>query len=129
MLNLMVAANRVEYNIFMKKISSRKLAQAIAKLEGWIAWIQTVERGYEGEKGMVIGVETSFKKLNPPPKCPHCHGALSYGEYKYTYVQPNIICWDEDETVAWKLLIDDYLQTKKLSMSELQMKLSVNGLI
>ena len=37
---------------------------------------------------MVIGVETSFKKLNPPPKCPHCHGALShgYGEYKYTYV-------------------------------------------
>lgn len=104
----------------MKRISSRKLAQAIAKLEGWIAWIETSERTYEGERGTVIGVETSFTKLNPPTRCPHCNGALShgYGEYKYTYVWPNIICWDKDETVAWKLLVDDYLQTKKLSIKQ-----------
>ena len=118
----------------MKKKNWMKIAQAIAKSKGWVAWIETIMMIEEGSSEEVPYFQTAFKIRKEPEHCPHCgkaiwHSIDGINDYIFVNDPQNIIEYDKDPNKAWKLLVMKYAKVFKKTIAEIELELTIKGLL
>lgn len=123
---------------FMKMSKYQKLAFAIAKQNNWVPHIETSLYKYEGNEGEAYGYFVKFTKERIE-LCPHCGKAIfhswSYDENHYqcasgkrgNYLSAHVE--SDNPNDAWKALVKRYCEVENISIGQLEIKLSVAGLL